>query len=53
MEKIKTIKKKNLGVPIVAQQVENLTSIQEDVNSIPGFIQWLRIQCCHGCVINQ
>ena len=30
------------GVPIVAQQVKNLTSIHEDVDSIPGLIQWVK-----------
>ena len=30
------------GVPVVAQQVENLSSIHEDVGSIPGFIQWIK-----------
>ena len=30
-----------IGVPIVAQQVKNLTSIHEDSGSIPGLIQWL------------
>ena len=34
-----------IGVPIVAQQVKNLTSIHEDVGAIPGLIQlWCRLQ---------
>ena len=28
-----------LGVPVVAQQVKNLTSIHEDIDSIPGLAQ--------------
>ena len=28
-----------LGVPVVAQQVKNLTNIREDVDSIPGLAQ--------------
>ena len=35
-----------LGVPIVAQQVKNLTGIHEDKGLIPGLTQWLRIWCC-------
>ena len=31
-----------LGVPIVAQQVKNLTRIHEDVGSIPGLDQQVK-----------
>ena len=31
-----------LGVPIVAQWVMDLTSIQEDVDSIPDLAQWIK-----------
>ena len=30
------------GVPVVAQRVTNLTSIQEDSGSIPGLSQWVK-----------
>ena len=42
---------KEIGVPTVAQQVTNPTSIHEDVGSIPGLTQWVKdlawIQHCH------
>ena len=35
-------KKTYIGVPTVAQQVKNPTSIQEDAGSIPGLAQWIK-----------
>ena len=39
------LKKENVRVPVVAQQVTNLTSIHEDVSLIPGltnYSQWVK-----------
>ena len=33
---------KNLGVPVMAQRLRNLSSIHEDLSSIPGLSQWVR-----------
>ena len=30
------------GVPVMAQRLANLISIQEDVSSIPGLAQWAK-----------
>ena len=34
------------GVPSMAQQLTNPTSIHEDAGSVPGQIPGLRIRCC-------
>ena len=36
------VKQDNLGVPVVAQQVKNLTSTHEDMGLIPGLAQWVK-----------
>ena len=46
-------KKYTSGVPVVAQQVKNPSSIHEDVGLIPGLAQWVKgsstaISCCIG-----
>ena len=37
-----TQEKQACGVPIVAHRVKSLTSIHEDMGSIPGLIQWVK-----------
>ena len=32
----------DIGVPFVAQQVQNPTGIHEDAGSIPSLAQWLK-----------
>ena len=39
--KCETIKLLVRGVPIVAQQIKNPTSIHEDTGSTPGLTQWV------------
>ena len=31
-----------VGVPVVAQQITNLTDIHEDMSLIPGLTQWVK-----------
>ena len=38
----KGIKDIKIGIPIVTQQVKNLTSIHEGVGLIPGLAQWVK-----------
>ena len=35
-------KKTTSGVPVVAQRIENLTSIHENVSLTPGLAQWVK-----------
>ena len=48
MNILSLFKKQNkIGVPLVAQQVKNPTSIHEVVGLIPGLTQWVKVQRCH------
>ena len=42
------------GVPVVAQQVMNPTSLHKDAGAMPGLAQWIKIQvavsCGAGCI---
>ena len=41
-EHISEYKTTKHGAPVAAQWVKNLTSIHEDVGSIPGLAQWVK-----------
>ena len=42
MERKVCVRRKGIGVPVVAQWVKNPTSIHEDVGWIPGLVPWVK-----------
>ena len=44
---VQWVKNLTAGVCIVAQRVENLINIHEDMGWIPGLAECVRIHCCH------
>ena len=43
---VQWFKNLSVGVPILAQQVKNLTSIHEDMGSFPSLSQWVKDPFC-------
>ena len=42
-------RKHRRGVPVLAQQFKNQTSVHENAGSIPGLTQLVKGPCCPGC----
>ena len=47
----KQTNKKHTGIPIMAQQLTNLTSIREVMGSVPGLVQWVKDPAWPGAVV--
>ena len=45
------VKIRYLGVPVVAQEVKNLTDILEDVGSVPGLTWWVKDPAFSSCSV--
>ena len=51
MVQLRFLNKRQEGVPSVAQQVTNPTSIYEDVGSVPDLAQWVKDLALPGAVV--